>query len=231
MTKEDFASFQARNAGAGFSDWLRAENQATWDAMVGHRFCRDMASDQLPEPAFVRYLRYEHGFVRAAIGIFAYALARAPTAADQDHLIGVLGALAGEQENYFRRTFARLGLDLKPVEPDALPGAAWGLREGVLAIAAEGRYAEILAAMLAAEWMYLTWCEAAHARGPRREAPADWIRLHIEPAFCGQVTWLMRRLDQLGPGLPAREQERCAANFGRVLALEIAFHDAPYDEA
>ena len=38
----------------------------------------------------------------------------------------------------------------------------------------------------------------------------------------------MRRLDQLGPDLPAREQEGCAANFGRVLALEIAFHDAPY---
>jgi thiaminase (transcriptional activator TenA) len=84
--------------------------------------------------------------------------------------------------------------------------------------------------MLAAEWMYLTWCEAAHARAPRREAPAAWIRLHIEPAFRGQVTWLMRRLDQLGPDLPARQQERCAANFGRVLALEIAFHDAPYTE-
>ena len=41
----------------------------------------------------------------------------------------------------------------------------------------------------------------------------------------------MRRLDQLGPDLPAREQERCAANFGRVLALEIAFHDAAYADA
>ena len=100
MVKEDFASFRARSADAGFSDWLRAENQAPWDAMVGHRFCLDMATDRLPEPAFVRYLRYEHGFIRAAIGIFAYALAKAPTAADQDHLIRVLGALAGEQEDY-----------------------------------------------------------------------------------------------------------------------------------
>jgi hypothetical protein len=148
MVKEDFASFQAGSVDAGFSDWLRAENQATWDAMVGHRFCLDMAADRLPEPAFVRYLRYEDGFVRAAIGIFAYALAKAPTAADQDHLIRVLGALAGEQEDYFRRTFTRLGLDPEPALPEALPEAALGLRAGVLAIAAAGSFAEILAAML-----------------------------------------------------------------------------------
>jgi thiaminase/transcriptional activator TenA len=230
MVGEDFAGFQLRHADAGFCDWLRAKNKASWDAMVTHRFCRDLASDRLPEAAFVRYLRYEHAFVRAAIGIFAYALAKAPTAADQDHLTDVLAGLAGEQEAYFRRAFAGLGLDPASPVPDALPEAARGLREGVLAVAAEGTFAEILAAMLAAEWMYLTWCEQAHARGPRREAPADWIQLHVEPAFRGQVDWLKRRLDELGPTLPTGEQARCADHFGSVLALEIAFHDAPYGE-
>jgi thiaminase/transcriptional activator TenA len=231
MLKEDFASFQARRADAGFSDWLQTTNQATWDAMVTHRFCRDLAGDRLSEAAFVRYLRYEHAFVRAAISIFAYVLAKAPTAADQDHLIGVLAGLAGEQEDYFRRVFAGLGLDPAPLAPDALPDAARGLREDVLAIAVEGSFCEILAAMLAAEWMYLTWCERAHISGPKREAPADWIRLHVEPGFRTQVNWLGRRLDELGPALSAEEQTRCASQFGRVLALEIAFHDAPYAEA
>jgi thiaminase/transcriptional activator TenA len=231
MLKEDFARFQARRADAAFSDWLQAKNQATWDAMVTHRFCRDLASDRLSEAAFVRYLRFEHAFVRAAIGIFAYALAKAPTAVDQDHLISVLAGLAGEQEDYFRRAFARLGLDPAPLAPDALPEAARGLREGVLTIAAEGSFAEILTAMLAAEWMYLTWCEQAHARSPKREAPADWIRLHVEPAFRTQVDWLRRRLAEIGPVLATEEQARCANHFGRVLALEIAFHDAPYAKA
>ena len=228
---EGFASFLDRRPGAGFCDWLRAENLAVWEAMVSHRFCRDMATDRLPEAAFLRYLRYEHAFVRAAIGIFAFALAKAPTAADQDHLIGVLVGLSGEQESYFRRTFARLSLDPQPLAREALPEAARGLRDGALALAASGGFAEVLAAMLAAEWVYLTWCEQARARGPRREAPADWIRLHVEPAFRGQVEWLRRRLDELGPTLPGARQARCAESFGRVLALEIAFHDAPYAEA
>jgi thiaminase/transcriptional activator TenA len=228
---QDFTSFQAEAPEAGFCEWLRTVNRPAWDAMVGHRFCRDMATDRLPEAAFVRYLRYEHAFVRAAIGIFAYALAKAPTGADQDHLIGVLVGLAREQESYFRRAFAGLGLDPEPLAPEALPGAARDLRDGVLALAASGHFAEILAAMLAAEWMYLTWCEEAHGRGPRRPGPADWIRLHVEPAFRGQADWLKRRLDQLGPSLPAKQQARCADNFGRVLTLEIAFHHAPYGDA
>jgi len=228
---EGLESFLVRHPGAGFCDWLRAVNRPAWDAMVGHRFCRELAADRLPEAAFLRYLRYEHAFVRAAIGIFAYALAKAPTAADQDHLIIVLVGLAGAQEDYFRRAFAGLGRDPEPLASQALPEAARALREDVLAIAAAGSFAEILAAMLAAEWMYLTWCEEAHARGPRRDAPAAWIRLHVEPGFRDQVAWLARRLDELGPHLPAEEQARCADHFGCVLALEIAFHDAPYGAA
>lgn len=229
--KSDFASSQARMPGVGFCEWLRVESQATWQAMIEHRFCCDMSADQLSDTAFLRYLRFEHAFVHAAISVFAYALAKAPTAADQDHLIGVLGTLAGEQEDYFRRAFARLGVDTNPLPSARLPEAARALRDGLLAIAERGSFAEILSAMLAAEWMYLTWCEQAHAKAPRREAPADWIKLHVEPGFRGQVAWLRQRLDQLGPILSSSLQARCADHFGRVLALEIAFHDAPYAEA
>ena len=212
-----------------FSQWLKQGNLDLWQRMVGHRFCHDMAEDCLPEAAFVRYLRYEHAFVRTAIAIFAYALAKAPTPADQDHLLDVLNGLAGEQQSYFQRTFAALGLDAAVFPDDALPPSARGLREGVLAIAVAGGFAEILAAMLAAEWMYLTWCQEAHRRQPRQRAPADWIRLHVEPGFRDQVRWLTDRLDALSPALGPPVRQRCRKHFGRVLELEIAFHDAPYE--
>lgn len=212
-----------------FSEWLRQGHLVLWQRMLDHRFCRDMARDRLPEATFVRYLRYEHAFVRTAIAVFAYALAKAPNSADQGHLLGVLKALAGEQQSYFEQTFAALGLDPTVLSDDALPPAALGLREGVLGIAASGGFAEILASMLAAEWMYLTWCDDAHRQRPRQRAPADWIRLHVESGFRNQVRWLMNRTDILGPTLDPSIQQRCRAHFGSVLELEIAFHDAPYD--
>lgn len=215
--------------GTQFSEWLRDGDPALWQRMIGHRFCRDIAEDRLPDAAFTRYLRYEHAFVRAAIGMFAFALAKAPMPADQDHLLGILNALSTEQQAYFTRTFADLGLDAAVLAPDALPLAVRALRDGLLGFAAKGSFAEILAAMLAAEWMYLTWCDAAHARKPRRPAPAAWIGLHIESGFRQQVAWLRHRLDEIGPIIDSAERERCRTQFAKVLALEIAFHSAPYE--
>jgi thiaminase/transcriptional activator TenA len=212
-----------------FIDWLRDGNLTFWKRMVGHRFCRDVAKDRLSEEAFVRYLRFEHAFVRTAVSVFAYALAKAPTPADQDHLLGVLNALAGEQQLYFERTFSALRLHADVLPDDAIPQTAGRLRENVLAIAASSGFEEILSAMLAAEWMYLTWCEKAHSQQLRQRAPADWIRLHVEPGFRAQVTWLKTRLNVLGPKLDPSRQGRCRTHFGRVLECEIAFHDAPYE--
>jgi thiaminase/transcriptional activator TenA len=190
-----------------------------------------MAQDRLPESAFIRYLRYEHAFVRTALAVFAYALAKAPTPADQDHLLSVVNALAGQQQFYFQRAFASVGLGDEVLPNSALPRSARGLREDVLKIAESGGFEEILAAMLAAEWMYSTWCAEAHRLRPKRQIPADWISLHVEAAFQNQVEWLKRRLDDLGPKLDQAAQERCSENFGRILELEIAFHDAPYEDA
>jgi thiaminase/transcriptional activator TenA len=216
-------------ASTPFSEWLREGDPALWHRMIEHRFCRDMAEDQLPDEAFIRYLRYEHAFVRGAIGIFAFGLAKAPTPADQDHLLGVLNALATEQQAYFVRAFADLRLDAAVLPSDALPLSACRLQNRLHGFAAEGSFAEILSTMLAAEWMYLTWCEAAHAREPLRPAPAAWIRLHIEPGFRQQVAWLRQRLDEIGPTLGTAERASCRARFGQVLALEIDFHHAPYE--
>src|SRR3972149_5423677 len=78
-----FPSYRAANPGASYCDWLRASSGPLWGAMVGHRFTRDMAADRLPPEAFLRYLRYEHAFVRSAVVVFGHAVVKAPTAADQ----------------------------------------------------------------------------------------------------------------------------------------------------
>jgi len=225
----DFATFRAIRPEAGFCDWLRQSSGPLWAAMVGHRFTQDMAGDRLPPDAFLRYLRYEHAFVRTAILIFAQALIKAPAATDRVELVGVLGGLTGEQEAYFQDRFKALGLPGEALPDGALPSPALALSEGALAIAAQGCFEEILSAMLAAEWMYHDWCSAAHAARPRQPGPAEWIALHVAPGFARQVAWLKARLEALGPRLDSGRQQHCANHFARMLRLEIAFHDAPYE--
>ena len=226
-TKLDFAGFRAKQPEAGFADWLRARHRKSWDAMIDHRFIRDLSANHMSAAVFGRYLRYEHDFVRTAISLFGFALARAQSFSDQVHLIDVLHALAAGQDGFFDKAFRTMKIDVKALATD-MPSSATGLREGSLAIAEHGSFEEIIAMMLAAEWMYLTWCQAAHAKIEDPLA-AEWVAMHVDPAFTSQVDWLKRTINTRGPAIPPDDQENCAAIFGRMLDLEIAFHDAPFE--
>ncbi len=227
-TDLDFTGFKTRQPDAGFADWLRARHRSRWDGMIGHRFIQDLVENRMQAAVFGRYLCYEHSFVRTAITIFGYALVRTPSFPDQVHLIDVLQALAAGQDGFFDRAFRAMKIDVGKPDAETLPPSATGLRDNSLAIAEQGSFEEIIAMMLAAEWMYLTWCRAAHGKIEDPLA-AEWVAMHGDPTFTSQVDWLKRAMNTLGPAMPPDGQETCAAIFGRILDLEIAFHHAPYD--
>ena len=226
--RREFATYAHSTPGGRFSEWLREEAEPFWTRMVGHRMTRDMAADCLPADVLLRYLVYEHGFVETAVTIFGYALVKAPGIAEQTRLAAALQGLTTDQLAWFRRVFDALGVsDDQRVVADP-PQAVSAFRDGMSSLAAHGTYEEILAGMAAAEWMYLTWCRAAHACRPSDPVCGEWIALHVTPPFTDQVDWLLEELDRLGPELAPVRQHKLAAAFRRTLILEIGFHDAPY---
>lgn len=206
------------------SDRMLACEAGAFNAMVAHPFVRDLAADRLPDAAFDRYLLIEGAFVETAIAIFGYAVAKASDLGDRRKLIASLEALAHGQMDYFRDAYARRGLAPDPgLQADPRVAA---FREGMLSIARDGDFADILTAMFAAEWMYWTWCDAhrdARLRDPMRQ---DWIALHAAPEFRAQAHWLRHRVDLMGAELSADRQTALVALFGHVQRLEIGFHDA-----
>lgn len=228
--RREFAAYVHSTPGARFSEWLRGEAEPFWTRMVGHRMTRDMAADSLPADVLLRYLVYEHGFVETAVTILGYALVKAPGIAEQTRLAAALQGLTNDQLAWFRRVFDALGVsDDQRIVADP-PPAVSAFRDGMLSLAAHGTYEEILAGMAAAEWMYLTWSRAAHARRPIDPVCGEWIALHVTPPFTDQVDWLQDELDRLGPELAPARQHKLVAAFRRTLFLEIGFHDAPYAE-
>lgn len=205
------------------SERLRAANRELWDAMQAHRFVRDIEADALPRAVFRRYVVYERAFVGTAILIFGHALLNAPDLAARRWLCGVLAGLGGAQFDYFDRVFATVGLPSEAGDA-ALPAAFDG---GMLRVAAGGRYLDTLTVMLAAEWMYATWCARAHRRPISDPAIAEWVQLHAEPAFLAQADWLRAQID--AAAVDATAFERLSGLFGHALQLEIDFHSAPYE--
>jgi thiaminase/transcriptional activator TenA len=208
------------------SEQILRENADVLDAMVNHRFVRDIKEDRLPKKAFERYLVFEGAFVDTAISIFAYAAAKAGTIERKRWLIGVLDALANQQVAYFEKTFAAHGIDPSAFDTNIPQDAAF--RDGMLEIARDGFYLDTIAAMFAAEWMYWTWCRQASECRITDPLLREWLNLHAHPDFAAQALWLKAELDAAGPCLAPAERVRLSAIFGKAQRLEIDFHDAPY---
>lgn len=208
------------------SERILAENAGVFEAMVNHRFVREIEADRLSTEVFDRYLVYEGAFVGTAIVIFAHAVAKAPGIAEQRWLIAVLDALANRQVAYFESTYAARGIDSAAHDLGGREVAAF--REGMLAIAEDGDYLDIVAAMFAAEWMYWTWCRRAASSPSTDLHLREWVDLHAAADFAAQALWLRRQIDDAAPALDEDARDRLSTIFGQVQELEIAFHDAAY---
>lgn len=168
------------------SDRILAENQDLLGRMLDHPFVRCVADGTLPAGAYHRYLVYEGAFVETAISIFAYATAKAPDLEAKRWLITVQDALARDQMPYFEQSFAELGVDAAITSSEAVVA----FDRGMLEIARDGEFTEIVTAMFAAEWMYWTWCSRATRVGIADPHVRRWVDLHVDHAFAAQARWL-----------------------------------------
>ncbi len=216
------------NDTSSFSERMRAEARGTWNAILGHRFFREVATDAIDDQVFARYLRIEYGFVDTAAQTLGYAIAKAPSFQERRRLGLGLHGLFTDQEQFFIHAFARMGV--RAEERTGLPpqGPALPLHALFLAVAETEGYEEILACILAAEWMYLTWCSTANQSPSSRDYIRDWVALHAGGAFADHVAWVRSEIDDRGPALASSRQARLSALFEKALEAEIAFHDAAY---
>jgi thiaminase/transcriptional activator TenA len=210
-----------------FSEGMRARAQLTWDAVVDHRFFREVAKDTIDDGVFTRYLGIEYAFVDTAAVALGYAVAKAPSFRERRRLALGLHGLVTDQSQFFVSAFDRLGV------PSAASAAshealAAPLHDLFLRVAREEGYAENLACSLGAEWLYLTWCSKAAETPSSRPTIREWVALHAGGAFADQVDWTRSEIDRIGPTVPPERQEGLCALFEQTLSAEMAFHDAAY---
>lgn len=220
---DTFEAYAADHDDARFTDWLRERSQPDWSAAVDGRFVRELADGTVPDPAFRRYLEQDYAFVETLTGTFGHALGEAPSMAAKGRFADFLGTITGEENDYFERSFEALDGD-PDADPDATTRAFVDLLERA---ARQGDYAETLAVLVPAEWVYETWATGIDDR-PDAFHLDEWIELHATPAFVDFVAWLRAELDREGVAASARRQRRLDALFRRTVELERAFFEAPY---
>ncbi|MBO9408234.1 TenA family protein [Shimia sp. R9_1] len=210
------------------TDHLRELAGEDWIAATTHPFCAELAEGTLDLDKMRWYLAQDYQFIDGFVRLLASAIAHAPSLADSVPAAQFLALVTGPENTYFLRSFEALGMD--EAAQTALPAAP---TEGFIALMAEaaasGRYELMLAVLVVAEWVYLSW--ATPVNPPKEDLPfyfAEWITLHAGEGFEGVVDYLRGQLDAAWATLSDEAKAEVEALFLRATKLERAFWDASY---
>jgi len=224
---DSFAGYAETTDEPRFTDWCRARAEPDWSAAVSHRFTEQLHADTIDDAVFRRYLVQDYAFLEPLVGTFGHALAEAPSMAAKRRFAEFLGTLTDDENDYFERSFDALAVpDTDRTDPDLTPTTR-AFRDLLGRAAREGGYAETLAVLVPAEWIYRSWADAAGQR-PERFYLAEWIELHDNPGFDAFVTWLRSELDREGAAAAPARQRRLERLFRRTVELEVAFFESAY---
>lgn len=211
------------------TEYLRQKCETEWQAATRHAFCAELAAGTLPREKMAWYLTQDYKFVDGFVRLLASAIAHAPSLADSVPAAQFLAVITGPENTYFLRALDALGV------PDAgagvSPAPETAAFQNLMARAAgSGRYEQMLAVLVVAEWSYLTWAAPFHP--PKPDLPfyfAEWITLHAGDGFEAVVEYLRTQLDVAWDRSDAAVRTEIEALFREAVSLEHAFFDAAYN--
>ena len=210
-----------------FTDQL--QDSSDWEEATRHRFVEQYRDGTLGDDVFRSYLVDDYSFLEMGARVTALAAADAPTMDEMGYLADQLAVLTGGENDYFLRAFEELGVPEDEYEEPDLHPTTEAFNDFMLRVANQHGYEETLAAVTAAEWVYLDWCTYAAEAEYDRWYLDEWVEIHVVDDFAEYVDWLRAQLDERGPELSPRRGERVEEIFRRTVELEARFFDAAYD--
>ncbi|MFD1564539.1 TenA family protein [Haloarchaeobius amylolyticus] len=211
-----------------FTEWCRARSEPDWTAATEHRFTEELHAGTIDDAVFCRYLVQDYAFLETLVGTFGHALGDAPSMAAKSRLADFLGTLTDDEDDYFERSFDALEVSAAERTDPTLTPVTRALQDLLERAAREGGYAETLAVLVPAEWIYRSWAGMG-TELPARDYLTEWVTIHDNPAFDEFVAWLRTELDREGAAASNRRQQRLARLFDRTVELEVAFFDTAFD--
>ena len=210
-----------------FSEALRRAAGPAWARASRHAFVDRLGDGTLERDAYRRYLIDDYAFIDALAAILGQAVAAAPGMRPKAKLAGFLAALTSEENDFFLRSFAALGVAEAEWRTAKMGPVMQAFADHMAAAVHTAGYPGALAALLPAEWIYLDWGTWI---ADSRPMPADfyfaeWIDLHASPAFVAFVSWLQRETDRVGAAADAATLAEMERIFLKMVDLEGDFFD------
>lgn len=210
---------------------LRAETAATWDAAVGHRFVTELFAGTVEDSVMKKYLVQDYQFFESFLSMLGACVAHADDIAPKLRFSKQLGFLEADENSYFLRAFAEVGVPAGEYEAPMLTDPTARFRNIMEEAVASASYPDLLVVLVIAEWLYLDWGEREDPM-PRRHVHTGWIDLHRGEDFRAWVQFLVDELERVFPiGDDAESlanRDRLTQLWQRTVDVELAFFDEAY---
>ena len=212
------------------TDYLKSLCLDDWNAATQHPFCNALADGTLDLDKMRQYLIQDYQFIDGFVRLLASMIAKAPTLKDSVPAAQFLAVITGPENTYFLRAFEELNVSDDAWKNAALKPPTIGFQNLMAEAAVSGKYEQMLAVLVVAEWVYLSW--ATPVNPPKSDNPfyfAEWIRLHAGEGFENVVEYLRSQLDAQWNGLNAEQRKNIEAIFCKAVKLERAFFDISWN--
>jgi len=211
-----------------FSDYLKNCSGKLWNAATNHKFTNELKNDKLEDHIFKKYIIQDYIFIETLVTLIGKAVYISPNMNSKIKWANFLYAIISDENNYFQRSFDALDVSKEERANTKLFLPITDFSNLMHEVANTGTYEEILAVILAAEWVYYTWASNAKKPYPKRFYLSEWITLHNNSSFKDTVAWIKKELDITSQKLTISKQHKVANLFIKIVRLEVIFFDTCY---
>jgi len=197
-----------------FTERLRENAAAIWDAQHQHPFVRGIGDGTLRLERFKFWVRQDYIFLIEYARLLALAVARSPNLETMTRFARLLSETLETEMSLHRAYAAEFGISPVELEGETAAPTTRAYTDFLLRVATTGDYGELVAALLPCMWSFSEIGQRLATRdAPRDERYAQWIAIYASKEFADLAQWCRELLDHLGAGLPERELHKLEAAF------------------
>jgi thiaminase/transcriptional activator TenA len=197
-----------------FTDELFSATKPIWDAQLEHPFVKGIASGNLPEGVFERWVIQDYRYLVEFARVFAYGAAKADRLQSMSWYAAVLNLTLNTEMALHREYAGRFGLSSEDLEAEPMWPTTRAYTDFLVRAAADGDLADLVAALLPCAWGYVYIGQnLAKAGFPEDQRYVDWIRQYSSREFEEAVEWLKGEMNRLAAGVSPEKRERLTELF------------------
>jgi thiaminase/transcriptional activator TenA len=208
-----------------FTETMRRECAAIWEAQLTHPFVVALADGTLPRETFQFYILQDARFLTELAKTFAFAATKTD---DRDHILkfGEFLTDTVRVERALHEMYAaRFGLTIAQMAAVPMAPTNYAYTRHMLSIAATGSLAEVVTVTLPCAWIYAVVGAHFTAQGdPAADHPyRDWLATYASPDFGSVGDWLRAVVDDEAARLDERGRQRLLEIFRTSSRYEWLF--------